>query len=143
MRGSTHQGNAFLFGHSAGFQCTAIAFYALLFASLMPVSDWTTPVVDSILHEGNDLYNVIIQDHGPFYMGHDNLHNTVVINHMQIEVWLYLDTFSGFTQGDDNPSFNLISLEGAILQSSNISPYFLFTSGYVTIAILFDEIRHF
>ncbi len=70
VRGFMHQGQV---GRNRGFQCSAIALFALAVAFLQSPHTWTSTDVDSIVLEGNALYDVVLGSNAPYHLNHDDL----------------------------------------------------------------------
>ena len=58
IHGTLNQNNI-KFGASSGKQCVANAFASLIFSTLVPISEWTSELLDAILGEGDALYKKI------------------------------------------------------------------------------------
>ena len=56
VKASTHQGNAAIFGRTAGSQCTFMSLSAIVYSNVKSLSYWGQNDLDSILDIGNDLY---------------------------------------------------------------------------------------
>ena len=80
MQGSIHQGSLGISVLSASFgtQCTAIALIALVFACFkVDVTTWESQHLDTVVFEGDTLYNSIVQSRydgdATVYLGHQDL----------------------------------------------------------------------
>ena len=78
IQGTCHQGE--INSKYAGFQCTSIAYLALVIAFLKgpPWTAWHTPTIDRVVLQGHLLYMDTIQasaDDRPRYLGHWELPN--------------------------------------------------------------------
>ena len=85
--------------NSAGYQCTAIALVAILFASckILPSGRfWSSHDIDLILNRGHDVYEQIIAASGnliPRYLGHWELPTAIELDNGIVNVTYYSDIF--------------------------------------------------
>ena len=57
VKASSHQGNAVIFGRTAGSQCTFMSLTAIVYSNVKSLNYWTQNDLDAILNTGNDLYS--------------------------------------------------------------------------------------
>ena len=87
--------------NSTGYQCTAVALVAILFAScnVLP-SDriWSSHDIDLILNRGHDVYEQIIAESGnliPCYLGYWELPTAIELDNRIVNITYYSDIFWG------------------------------------------------
>lgn len=142
---SCHQGNVCLFGNNAGFQCTAVALAALIFASFCPVSDWRSSTVNDVLFYGDTLYSTAVRSN---YGGHQvylmpsDLPTNVRFLERDLEISSQIDEIHGMTTDSTGASdFLAVSLEHGLVLALSNNNYALLTIGQLTVAIIHDSIQ--
>ncbi len=137
IQGTLHQGQV---GRNRGLQCTAIALLALAFAFLREPSTWTANDLDSIILDGNSLYDTILDGAPPTYLSHTE----VAIPQLQINshgqsavlsVALDTDLFYGVVGLQGNQHSGSANLQHALTTAFGFSDHLLVTFGDTTVAI--------
>lgn len=148
--GNIHQADS-RFGGLAGMQCTAIAYTALVLAFLshIPTPSWNSHVIDSLVNEGNQIYNDILirsdTNHTPHYLLHRELPPQLTVGNDRIKAYLYRDIYFGsITQHVDNRDIALgyTLFHDALNGAFAISEFNLLTVSSSTIAV-FQSYGHF
>ena len=143
----THQGNASFFGNNAGYQCTAIALAALIFASISPANEWTSSAVNNVLFFGDSIYTRIVQS---IYLGQQvYLMPSDLPTHVRhlgrdFVVSYRTDEIHGTTALSDSntmDSFMAVPLEHGLVLALSDSDFALLTVGQLTLGIIHDSIH--
>ena len=149
LQGHFHQGN--IMSDGAGFQCTAIAFVALLMASLRNpnVHPWSASNIDEVVSEGHQLYEHILVTQNtqgletsqlPRYLGHWEIPYEVLFGGREFRTTSYYDIFFGLVQTQQVNSTSVsdngaVEVEQALQMAAQISDFMLVTFNQRTIAI--------
>ena len=153
VRASFHQGCAFRFGNNAGYQCTAIALAALIFASFHHVSEWNSSTLDSILMYGDVLYTSVVHSNyagQQVYLMPADLPRQTECSGCRMSISYLLDelhgTTSQFTGSDDemqqSSSFLATPFDSALIAAFSTSDFSLLTIGQLTFAVFHDPIHN-
>ena len=144
---STHQGNACFFGNNAGYQCTAIALAALIFASFCPKNEWISSTLDDVLFYGDSLYSTTVESN---YMRqqvylmpsdlptHIHLERELVISYRTDEIH---GTTSAHNTLSNSSNFLAVPLEHGLVLALSDTDFSLLTVGQLTVAIIHDSIH--
>ena len=131
----------------AGFQCTAIAFIALLtaFTRTPDLQAWSSRNVNSTLMHGHQLYENIIASTSynsqqavetPRYLGHWEMPSNIRFADGEFHVTSYCDLFFGGVGIENDVDSGSLNLGNALQMASEISDFILATFGDVTISVI-------
>jgi len=142
INGNFHQGQ--IMSNMAGFQCTAIALYALLtvFTANPRLDIFTPDAINYIVANGHCMYEELLSqsnDQTPRYLGHWELPMFLQHNNDNIEVHRYENMLHGIVGMNANYPYTTTSIEEALPMAFSISNYFICTFGANTIAIFCVE----
>ena len=142
MLGNIHQGTLGTMGISRSFgtQCTAIAIVALIFASFhLHPHAWSSENLDTIIFEGDRLYNRIIDG---FYNGdssvmlaHDDIPSVTEVFGTSYHTELY-STLYGLVESNPAQRNQSTSVQSALNNAFSMSNHMLATFGSTSVAVL-------
>ena len=140
-RGNFNQGQ--IISNYAGFQCTAIVFYALLFSSFSnDPANWSASEINNIMTNGHGFYQQIMASTGdltPRYLGHWELPHQVQYLDINVQVQTYNEMLFGVVgidQTQGNVSVGSVDIRHAIVTAFSISDHVIATLGSTTIGLL-------
>ena len=140
FNGNYHQGH--IMSNLAGFQCTAIALYALLVVSTLGPHSYETiysaHTIDAIVGNGHHMYEEILYQSNnptPRYLGHWELPSLVQLREEYINIHRYENIFHGIVGLAVNYPITTVTIEEALPRAYSISNYFIATFGCNSIAI--------
>ena len=145
---STHQGNGCFFGNNAGYQCTAIALAALIFASFCPMNEWRSSTLDDVLFYGDSLYSTTVES---IYMGQQvylmpsDLPKHIRHLERELAISYRTDEIHGTTSAHNTLSnsshFLAVPLEHGLVLALCGTDFSLLTVGQLTVAIIHNSIH--
>ena len=144
ISGTFHQGDI-RFGNTAGRQCACNVLFSIFWSNIRSVSRWSSPDLDKILNEGDQLYKSLNTQN---YLDIDNLptsivtfsgHSAVILREtIECEATLvrdfpFLSTINQFTNPESNSSKCLFFIQGYTIaifcvKEDNVNKYFVFDS---------------
>ncbi len=139
-QGSIHQGQV---GQNRGKQCTAVAILALAIAYLGSPIYWTSTDIDTIVLDGNSLYDSTVGTAPPEFLGHEDFIGSEIHanSHGQsaiLEPALQTELLYGTVGNDGNIDSGESNIDQAISAAYALSNYVLATFHENTIALIED-----
>ena len=134
---STHQGNACFFGENTGYQCTAIALAALIFASFYPVNEWRSSTLDDVLFYGDSLYSTTVQSNyrgRQVYLMPSDLPTHIRYLERELDISYRTDEIHGTTSVHNaltnSSNFLAVSLEQGLVMAFSETDFSILTVSY-------------
>ena len=130
VKGSFHQGDSSHFSdQTLGHHCMANAVAAAVYATMLPVNYWSTPVLDRIMFAGDELYRRRYNNQYQ-YLQFSDIRETEVLFGQQHDINGNAP-MTGLLQYESAPSPPFFTLDQAISSMENVQQW---TYGILTLA---------